>query len=817
MATLTPPPTAPNPNDPKTFEANADAHLSWLALNVSEMNAFQAALTAIAAGTAFAIPYTFSTTTTDSDPGPGFLQLDNATQNAATTIRADLLGSDGSTWTNVIDTFDDSTSTVKGQIMLVKLGDATKWLAFNVTALASPAGYKNIAVTNVASSSANPFIDTDLIALQFTRTGDKGDTAVFTGGSLTSALNTSRATVASHATTAGIWGTSGNQIDWTGTAITTIFPNAPQAGAERVLICAGACSFTAGANMLIDGVTSGNTVTCAANDQVIVRAVSATQFKLSRVKYDGTAQVGGMSAVRSARTSNTILADGDNSKLIDVIAGTFIQTCTDAATLGNGWFSYYTNSGSGIVSMSFTTPAIQVSYGDLYLLQCNGSTITPTLINTGGDPYKYVTASDDIAAEVVAEYDGSGAVMPWNNVTSTSAGQVRGALANASGVTQGELESCVLTDGRIAIIGLDSNSYPAVQILTKYGVNTTYYTLENVVANGSYLAITATNNGGFVACWRRNSNSYPYFVGYNSSLAPLYSPILQYSAASDLVTCFDSPGTNEVYIVRRTTSQAIQVAKYNYSGALQGALTTLFTENIQANMVARQLSNGNFVLGYCSYPSYAVKISVYNSAFSLQASNTVETPTTNTSQIRLIALTGKFGIFYLKYDAPTVTARGCIYSNAAVAQTSVTDIAFGNGGTALNVLNVAWNGVNFASAYKGASTGYLSVFSDTLTQVSTSGNPSYWNNPTAMSVTARKDYITIAPASPATLQFYAFGITNIAGVTTNAITMGNTAKLKTKGLAPLTSKVTASIDFDHSAKTPAGCKGSLYNYSAIMN
>lgn len=175
MATLTSPPTAPNPNDPKTFEANADAHLSWLALNVSEMNAFQAALTAIAAGTAFAIPYTFSTTTTDSDPGPGFLQLDNATQNAATTIRADLLGSDGSTWTNVIDTFDDSTSTVKGQIMLVKLGDATKWLAFNVTALASPAGYKNIAVTNVASSSANPFIDADVIVLKFTRVGDKGD------------------------------------------------------------------------------------------------------------------------------------------------------------------------------------------------------------------------------------------------------------------------------------------------------------------------------------------------------------------------------------------------------------------------------------------------------------------------------------------------------------------------------------------------------------------------------------------------------------------------------------------------------------------
>jgi len=123
--------------------------------------------------------------------------------------------------------------------------------------------------------------------------------------------NLSRVTVASHATTGDIW-SAGHQIDWTGTATTTIFPNAPQAGAERVLICAGACSFTAGANMLVDGVASGATVTCAANDQVIVRAVSTTQFKLSRVKYDGTPQVSsGASglvclAVASASNSATI-------------------------------------------------------------------------------------------------------------------------------------------------------------------------------------------------------------------------------------------------------------------------------------------------------------------------------------------------------------------------------------------------------------------------------------------------------------------------------------------------------------------------------
>lgn len=102
--------------------------------------------------------------------------------------------------------------------------------------------------------------------------------------------NFARATVASHATTADIWNALGNQIDWTGTATTTAFPAAVQAGSWRELICAGACSFTAGANMLIAGVSSGSTVTCAANDVVLVRAITTTQFHLTRYRYDGLPQ-----------------------------------------------------------------------------------------------------------------------------------------------------------------------------------------------------------------------------------------------------------------------------------------------------------------------------------------------------------------------------------------------------------------------------------------------------------------------------------------------------------------------------------------------
>lgn len=126
-------------------------------------------------GGAIAIPYTFSTTTTDSDPGAGNLRLSNTTQASATVIRADLLSSDGTDWSSVLATLDDSTNDMKGHIRLFKLADPTKWLLFEVAALASPAGYKNITVVNVGTSGVDPLLNGDAIVLAFSRAGDQGD------------------------------------------------------------------------------------------------------------------------------------------------------------------------------------------------------------------------------------------------------------------------------------------------------------------------------------------------------------------------------------------------------------------------------------------------------------------------------------------------------------------------------------------------------------------------------------------------------------------------------------------------------------------
>ena len=103
-------------------------------------NAVEAAASSTLAvqNTGTAIGYTFDTATADADPGAGKLRLNNATQNTATVIRADNTSAAGSDVAALLATFGTGTSTVKGRLRIQHATDATKWLIFDVTAVASP-------------------------------------------------------------------------------------------------------------------------------------------------------------------------------------------------------------------------------------------------------------------------------------------------------------------------------------------------------------------------------------------------------------------------------------------------------------------------------------------------------------------------------------------------------------------------------------------------------------------------------------------------------------------------------------------------------
>lgn len=94
------------------------------------------------------------------------------------------------------------------------------------------------------------------------------------------------------------------------------------------------------------------------------------------------------SVVRSARTSNTILAESDRGTLIDITSGTFTQTFTAAATLASGWCCYYRNSGTGDVTLDPDAAeqidglASFIMYpNECRLIQCTGTAFTSVVLS----------------------------------------------------------------------------------------------------------------------------------------------------------------------------------------------------------------------------------------------------------------------------------------------------------------------------------------------------------------------------------------------------------------------------------------------------
>ena len=187
-------------------------------------------------------------------------------------------------------------------------------------------------------------------------------------------INDVKTTVAS-AATPDIWAAS-NVIDYTGTATATGFAAAPQAGAQRTLIAAAACSFTAGANLLIAGVSSGQTYTLAANDKLHVIAITTTQFLSYVEKYDGKPVVGSLtSGTSQASTSGTAINFTDIpswAKKITIMLVGVSTNGTDSYLIQLGDSGGYETTGylgastqmSSSVSTVNATAGFQISQGD---------------------------------------------------------------------------------------------------------------------------------------------------------------------------------------------------------------------------------------------------------------------------------------------------------------------------------------------------------------------------------------------------------------------------------------------------------------------
>ncbi|WP_439501530.1 hypothetical protein [Aminobacter ciceronei] len=124
--------------------------------SAASTSATNAANSATAAANAVAaLPYNFSTTTTDADPGAGIFRLNNAAPGSATAAYIDNVDSDGVTAAGVLDTWDDSTTAVRGVLTIRAKMSATIRHTYNVMgSVVDGTGYRKLTLAYVGGAGA---------------------------------------------------------------------------------------------------------------------------------------------------------------------------------------------------------------------------------------------------------------------------------------------------------------------------------------------------------------------------------------------------------------------------------------------------------------------------------------------------------------------------------------------------------------------------------------------------------------------------------------------------------------------------------------
>lgn len=132
-------------------------------------------------GPTVTIELTWSTTTTDSDPGGGIIRANSNTYSAITYLyidNADVNAGDIQTW---LDSWDDSTTTGRrGDIIIKQVDDPAIWVQLYVSGVViDGTGYRKVPVTYVGNNGT--IADGKRTSVFFSRTGNKGSDGAGSG------------------------------------------------------------------------------------------------------------------------------------------------------------------------------------------------------------------------------------------------------------------------------------------------------------------------------------------------------------------------------------------------------------------------------------------------------------------------------------------------------------------------------------------------------------------------------------------------------------------------------------------------------------
>lgn len=155
-----------------TSETNAAASAS--AASTSASSAATSATNAAASAGVIGAKWSFETSTTMAAPATGGLRFNNATPASVTAIAIN--AQDAETGnpdiSDYVTTWDDSTNTAKGYLVLRKLGTPSTYAIFIVSAVTDNTTWLQLTVTYVSSSGTWSAADSAVAG--FTRAGDKG-------------------------------------------------------------------------------------------------------------------------------------------------------------------------------------------------------------------------------------------------------------------------------------------------------------------------------------------------------------------------------------------------------------------------------------------------------------------------------------------------------------------------------------------------------------------------------------------------------------------------------------------------------------------
>lgn len=310
------------------------------------------------------------------------------------------------------------------------------------------------------------------------------------GGSMTGAINEALSTVAATATTTPLWdATYGNVQTWTGTPAITALPNAPQAGASREVYPAAGTTITAGANLLVAGLASGQTYTFAANDKLVIQALSATQFNCNIYKKDG-------SAFSTNSKIQSIAASVASNALTVSINPTTLDFRSTTLTDGTPVTRTLTSAASLVVPSGATLGTVNATSARLAIIAIdNAGTLEAAIVNlAGGNNLDETTLISTTAISTSAD---SSNVIYSTTARTNVAFRVVGFIdiSEATAGTWATAPTLVQGTGGQALAALSSLGYGQTwqSVSGSRAVGTTYYntTGRPIAAN-----ITATMSSG---------------------------------------------------------------------------------------------------------------------------------------------------------------------------------------------------------------------------------------------------------------------------------------------------------------------------------